>query len=66
MVDVLAFAWKLESCPLCRHYDVRPSRRPRGAVLRLLGLGRHRCMACSAVVIAPKTVRRPGEHGTTA
>jgi hypothetical protein len=59
---VLALALKIESCPLCRHYDVRPSRRPRGLLLRLLGLRRHRCMACSAVVLAPKAVRRPGER----
>jgi ribosomal protein S27AE len=63
---VLAFARRLESCPRCGHHDVRPSRRPRGLLLRLLGIRRHRCMACGAVVLAPKAARRTGERDAVA
>jgi hypothetical protein len=51
---VLAFARVLGNCPRCRYDDVRRSRRPRGV---LLGLRRHRCMACGAIVLVPETRR---------
>jgi hypothetical protein len=38
-------------CPRCGEEDVRPSRRPPGFVLRLLGLNRYRCMSCWARLI---------------
>jgi len=54
---VIAFARSPEACPRCGHDDVRRSRRPRGVLLRLLGLRRHRCMACGLIVVSPQ-VRR--------
>ena len=40
--------------PPGRHHDVRTSRRPRGLLLRLLGLRRHRCMP-AAPSSSPRT-----------
>jgi hypothetical protein len=50
---VLRLARSAARCPRCGHDDVRRSKRPRGALLRLLGLHRHRCMACNALILAP-------------
>ncbi len=56
---MFTFVRVLGDCPRCRHDDVRRSRRPRGFLMRVLGLQRHRCMACGIVILTPKA--RPAE-----
>jgi len=47
-------------CPRCRADDVRPSRRSRGPIARLLRLWRYRCMACRQVIFAWTRARAEG------
>jgi hypothetical protein len=49
---VLRVALEPAPCPRCQDEDVRPSRRPRALLARLLGLWRHRCMACRLVIFS--------------
>jgi len=58
---VLSLVREPVPCPRCRGDDVRPSRRARGPLARLLHLWRYRCRACRLVIFAWTRARAQGE-----